>query len=231
LLYSITIKSKLPESLTEAPHLTLDFKATELTRACDHDTDEHSPEIPCISTEIPPHRTNGRRIYQLQKAIEEMLGQCRTLAFLTNDIPTLESTLQSSENLAESLKVAATIPGEENCPPVFKALTTAGVEEFKNSKIIHRIGARQRTKRVKRKTSGDQLLKASNQPSGRPKMKHLQRKKPVLLRQLSSPVKAKMKQAATVLKRGIHACIHIIMHGLLYPGSDQGFHGNHSDTM
>jgi hypothetical protein len=94
--------SKLPESLTEAPHLTLDFKATELTRACDHDTDEHSPEIPCISTEIPPHRTNGRRIYQLQKAIEEMLGQCRTLAFLTNDIPTLESTLQSSENLANS---------------------------------------------------------------------------------------------------------------------------------
>lgn len=193
--------SKLPEALTEAPHITLDISVTEKLRE-DDNMDEHSPnESPCTSTEIPPHKTTGRKIYQLQKAIEDLLGQCRTLTFLTNDIPTLESTLDSSEKLAQSLKIVATIPGGENCPPVFKALITAGVQ---NSKIIHRAGARQRNKRIKRKTSdGDQLLRAGNQPAGRPRMKRLQRKKPVLLRQLSSPVKAKMRQAAAILRRGM----------------------------
>ena len=85
-----------------------------------------------MTNEIPPHTTTGTHMYRLQKLIEEVLGQCR---FLNNDIPT---ALEHGKSIATQLRGAATIPGGENCPPTFKALAAAGVEDFRKSgKIIH----------------------------------------------------------------------------------------------
>ena len=84
----------LPKSLTEVPHMSLDVQCTlhdydlDVNNVCDDNTDIHVPPTDTNeSTNIPVHRT-GTQIYRLQKQIEEVLGQCRTLAFLTNNIPT-----------------------------------------------------------------------------------------------------------------------------------------------
>lgn len=111
------------------------------------------------------------------------------------------------------LKDAATIPGGENCPPSFNALACAGADEFrKNNKIIHRAGAKCKScntkgssqpKRQKCNSMTDILLGAKRKEAGRPKLKRAQRRKPVLLRQVSSQAKQKLKQAAAIIRRGI----------------------------
>ena len=111
---------------------------------CDDNTDI-PPTTINESTDIPIHRITGTQIYRLQNQIEEVLGQCRTLAFLNNDIPTLEAALEQGKTIALKLKEAATIPGRENCPPTFKALAVAGADEFRRNKIIHRADAKRKS--------------------------------------------------------------------------------------
>ena len=192
--------SNLPKSLTEAPHMSLDVQCTlrdfnwEINN-CDDNADI-PPTTTDVSTKIPVHGTTGTQIYRLQKQIEEVLGQCRTLAFLNNDIPTLEAALEQGKTIAMKLREAATIPGGENCPPTFKTLAVAGVEEFrKSSKIVHRAGAKCKScyskgvsqpKSQKCNSSTDILQGAKRREAGRPKLKRAQRRKPVLLRQVSS---------------------------------------------
>ena len=101
--------------------MSLDIQCTlarvynpDIDSVCDDNTDTPPDE----STNIPVHRTIGTQIYRLQKQIEEVLGQCRTLAFLNNDIPTLEAALEQGKTIALKLRGAATIPGGENCPPL-----------------------------------------------------------------------------------------------------------------
>ena len=216
--------SDLPQSLTEAPHMSLDVQCTLRDYSpdvCDDNTDI-APTTINESTNIPVHRTTGTQIYRLQKQIEEVLGQCRTLAFLNNDIPTLEAALELGKTIALKLKEAATIPGGENCPPTFKALAAAGADEFrKNNKIIHRAGAKRKScytkgisqpKRQKCNTTTDILQEAKRKEAGRPKLKRAQRRKPVLLRQVSSQAKQKLKQAAAIIRRGIHTHVHTHVH-------------------
>ena len=50
-----------------------------------------SPCPPTPTTPLPLGTSNGRQVYSLQRNIEEPLGQCRTLAFLMNDISTHET--------------------------------------------------------------------------------------------------------------------------------------------
>ena len=141
--------SNLPHSLTEASHMSLDVQCTSCDfkwdiNNCDDDTNFTSTiQNPEVTNEIPPHTTTGTHIYRLHKQIEEVLGQCTTLAFLNNDIPTLEAALEHGKSIATQLSEAANIPGGENCPPTFKALAAAGVKDFRKSgKIIHRAGAK-----------------------------------------------------------------------------------------
>ena len=105
------------------------------------------------------------------------------------------------------LKEAATIPGGENCLPTFKVLAAAGTNDFKKNKVIHRAGAKLNlvtvkgflSPRGKNVTTGI-VLEAKRREAGRPKLKCAQRK-PVLLRQVSSQAKQRLKQAAAIIRR------------------------------
>ena len=181
---------------------------------CDDDTNFTSTiQNPEVTNEIPPHTTTGTHIYRLQKQIEEVVGQCRTLAFLNNDIPTLEAALEHGKSIATQLREAATIPGGENCPPTFKALAAAGVKDFRKSgKIIHRAGAKRKfcntkgegtvakKKKLNTCSNVDVLQEAKRKEAGRPKLKRAQRRRPVLLRQVSSATK---QRAALIIQRGM----------------------------
>ena len=214
--------------------MSLDIQCTlardynpDIDSVCDDNTDI-PPTTTDESTNIPVHRTIGTQIYRLQKQIEEVLGQCRTLAFLNNDIPPLEAALEQGKTIALKLREAATIPGGENCPPTFKVLAAAGADEFrKNRKTIHRAGGKCKSrytegisqpKKQKCNTVTNILLEVKRNKAGRPKLKRSQRRKPVLLRQISSEAKQKIKQAAAIIQRGIqspnnlpvsHVCTHV----------------------
>lgn len=177
--------SDLPKSLIDAPHMSLDIQCTshndEYITYNDDSTD--TSNIPSTSNDIPVSRTNGKQVYRLQKQIEEALSQYRTLTFLTNDIPTLGNVLEELNRIRTSLKESAIIPGGENCPPAFKALAAAGVEDFKmNNRTVYRRGVKrtsQYTKGVsqpkKQKCNKtDVLLEAKRREAGRPKLKQPQ---------------------------------------------------------
>lgn len=211
--------SSLPEELTNAPHLILDTSATKFAEPvqteCDYLTDS-----PTISSQIPSHTTDGRKLYRLQKEVEEALGHCRTLTFLTNDISALQLALTEVNKAMNLLKTAAVIPGGDNCPPTFKVLAKAGTVDFRNSKILCRAGVKRKhrssaTQSNIKKTRCHNELVATSKTVGRPKVKWSQRKKPVLIRQVSSPVKARMKKAAAIVKRGSYAIVNVEMPNLL----------------
>ena len=56
-----------------------------------------SPGTPTATGLLPSKTSEGKQVHRLQKSIEEAVGQCKTSAFLTNDIPTLETALQQSK--------------------------------------------------------------------------------------------------------------------------------------
>ena len=86
-------------------------------------------------------------MYRLQKSIEEALGRCRTLAFLNNDIPTLETALDQCKVVIETLASSSTTSMGPNMPPVFHSIAKAGVVEFKStSKALHRVGVKRKHK-------------------------------------------------------------------------------------
>ena len=99
--------NNLPLQLTESAHMLLDADATgvlyhqSLTEAFsvedeainDNTCAQLQSAGPCTSGPIPPSTTQGKKLYSLQKRLEESLGRCRTLAFLTSDIPALERAL------------------------------------------------------------------------------------------------------------------------------------------
>ena len=223
----------LPATLTSSSHLTLDHEAStevqyKLTSkiynetGMFHDVAEtnaslESPYTPTQPTTPLPIRTSdGRQVYRLQKNIEETLGQCRTLAFLTNNIPALETALSDCKRLMETLASAATSSNGSNGPPTFHAIAQAGVEEFKRtSKALHRVGAKRKRTNCDAqcvKHAKCELTEGSNKQDilatvvkrepGRPKLKRLQRKRPVMPRQVSSAGKLAMLKAAAILRRG-----------------------------
>jgi len=106
----------------------------------------HQLHAPSTTGQLPRKLSDGKRLYRLQKSIEEALGQCRTLAFLNNDIPTLETALDQCKVVTETLASSSTTMGP-NMPPVFHSIAKAGVEEFKStSKALHRVGVKRKHK-------------------------------------------------------------------------------------
>ena len=226
----------LPATVTTSSHLTLDHETTTqvqqgLTpKICNEtemfqDVNEASVSLdtsstPPTTTPLPIRICDGRQVYRLQKKIEETLGQCRTLAFSTSNIPTLETALSDCKRVMETLASAATTSHGPNSPPTVNFITQAGVEEFrKTSKALHRVGAKR--KRTYRETQGvkhakpeltegsyqqDVLAHVAKREPGRPKLKRFQRKRPVMPRQVSSAGKATMLRAAAILRRGMHDC-------------------------
>ena len=82
---------------------------------------------------------------RLQKSVEDALGQCRTLVFLTNDIPTLQTALDQCKVVIETLTSSSTTSVGPKVPPVFHSIAKAGVEEFKaTSKTLHRVGVKRK---------------------------------------------------------------------------------------
>ena len=220
----------LPVALTNSPHLTLDHVTTaqiehrlvpEIYSEAVEDvlvsTSLESPSTVQATTPLPIKSTDGRQVYKLQKNIEETLGRCRTLAFLTSNIPTLEAALCKCERVMETLAAAATTSLGSNTPPAFHVIAQAGVEEFRRTnKVLHRVGAKRKQRNSQPPTvkqakacqtevahQQDVLSQVVQRPPGRPKLKRLQRKRPVLPRQVSSTAKTTMLKAAAILRRGI----------------------------
>ena len=92
----------LPKKLTNSTHMTLDQQAIaqveNSTGSCSVEMSEEvfppSPATPTTTGLLPTKTTEGKQVYRLQKSIEESLGQCRTLAFLTSNISTLQHALE-----------------------------------------------------------------------------------------------------------------------------------------
>ena len=156
----------LPATPTNSSHLTLDHEtSTEVQHKLTtkiyngtgmfHNVAEanpslESPSTPTPFTPTPPttplpiQTSDGRQVYRLRKNIEETLGQCRTLPFLTNNIPALETVLSDCNRVMETLASTATTSNGSNASPTFHAIAQAGVEVFKRtSKALHRVGAKQ----------------------------------------------------------------------------------------
>ena len=73
-------------------------------------------------------------MYRLQKQVEEILGRCRTLAFLTNEIPILSKALSQCQTVLETLASSATTDlSASTLPPMFHSISQVGVKEFKST--------------------------------------------------------------------------------------------------
>ena len=135
------------------------------------------------------HQTSeGAQVYRLQKQVEEILGRCRTLAFLTNEVPALTKALSHCQAMMETLASSATNSAAPHLPPVFHSISQAGVKEFKSTtKTLLRVGTKRKHRRQgnlnkkHRKLSDTQReFKGElhvNRGPGRPKKKQTQRKK------------------------------------------------------
>ena len=218
----------LPKELTCSSHMTLDHQATAQMECDPERTENDSDDLDTVhscssatpsTTGLLPSKINdGRRVYRLQKSVEYALGQCRTLAFLTNDIPTLQTALDQCKVIVETLTSSSTISMGPKVPPVFHSIAKAGVEEFKaSSKTLHRVGVKRKrnghnqlqTKKPRKEAKPtcrleqeDALSQVAKRQPGRPRLKRPQRKRPPLPRQVSTPVKQKMLKAAAILQRG-----------------------------
>ena len=113
---------------------------------------DHGVEISaCSSTSsnttqsIPVKTTEGAQVYRLQKQVEEMLGRCRTLAFLTNETSVLTKALSQCQTVMETLASSATDSSATHLPPTFSSISQAGVKEFKlTTKTLLRIGTKKK---------------------------------------------------------------------------------------
>ena len=162
---------------------------------------------------LPVRTSHGRQVYRLQMNIEEALGQCRTLAFLTNGISTLETALSDCKRVMETLASAATTSHGSNTPLTFHAIAQAGVEGFrKTRKALQRVGTKRKwtnhetqgTKHAKCELAEgsyqqDVLATIVKYEPGRPKLKRLQRKQPVMWTQVNDEGKTAMLKAAAIL--------------------------------
>ena len=120
----------------------------------------------------------------------------------------------------ETLASSATTSLGVHLPPVFHAIAQAGVEDFRmKSKSLHRAGVKRKQRLCHQpppKKSAcsfnqeDMLSQLVKRQHGRPRLKRPQRKRPALPRQVSSPNKKKMLEAAAILRRGFeyHSIVH-----------------------
>ena len=98
---------------------------------------DHGVEISaCSSTSsnttqsIPVKTTEGAQVYRLQKQVEEMLGNCRKLAFITSETSVLTNALSQCQTVMETLASSATDSSATHLPPTFSSISQAGGKEF-----------------------------------------------------------------------------------------------------
>ena len=144
--------------------------------------------VPTPTQPIPTKTTEGAQVYRLQKQVEEILGRCRTLAFLTNEVSALTKALSQCQTVMETLVSSAADSATTQLPPVFHSISQAGVKEFMSTtKTLLRVGAKRKrrgqgNKNQKHRKVSDtphevQVSLKVNQGPGRPKIKRTQRKK------------------------------------------------------
>ena len=207
----------LPLELTTSSHIILDHDATSevngqnmadnMDKPSNSEDQSSITEFPSpnVTTSLPTKISNATQVYRLQKHIEEILGQCRTLAFMICDLQTLQIAAEQCQSIKEKLSSSATTSLGSNIPPIFH-----GIQAFQQPrKAIQRKRKCSYTKSQNKyaKTSivstSDALAKVSKNTPGRPRLKRIQRKNPALPRQVSTPTKSKMLKAAALLRRGM----------------------------
>ena len=126
----------LPLELTNSPHMVLDASAIDSVLHTE------PPESTSFSTDnatsssaefIPTTTSHGRQLHSMQKKMEDVLGRCRSLAFLTSDVHALESAYEQCIAVLDALTSAATSTTDAVIPPVFHEIAKAGVAEFKST--------------------------------------------------------------------------------------------------
>ena len=203
----------LPKELTESVHMTLDTPMCVDDAVSSNDTDINIQECSEASEAIPVHTTQGTQIYRLQKQIEAVLGQCKSLVFLTNDSVCLQQALTRCKTVMDTLMSSAADTAEPHLPPVFHSIAKAGVEEFKHTTKTERrkgmkrkrntgLSADSTSKRIK--CQGINLLAdVTNKGPGPPRQKRLRRKSFHFPRQVNSQVKAQILKAASIVQKGM----------------------------
>jgi len=201
--------SDLPSSLTDSCHMVLD-KISDL-RTDVNMAEEDNIGITCttsINQELPrPKQTTAKQIHFLQKQIEDTqiedtVAKCRTLAFLTNNIETLQQALAHCEAAREKLVESATYTKDYGVP-IYTAIEKAGVEEFKQTtKLLHREHSLRKTTRIQKEAKSDPLQVAATRGIGRPKLKQSRRKLHIFPRQMSDGSKIKILKATRLLQKG-----------------------------
>lgn len=78
-----------------------------------------------------PRLQKEPKFYRLQKQLEEMLGQCWTLVFLTNETSVLGSFTVSNDDGNTCFTCNRFI--SYSLTPIFNAISQAGVKEFKST--------------------------------------------------------------------------------------------------
>ena len=203
--------NSLPKELTESVHMTLDTPTCMDNVMSSNDADIITQECSEMTQEIPVHSTQGTQIYRLQKQIEEILGRCRSLAFLTNDPSCLQQALTQCKTVMDTLMTSAADTAQPHLPPIFHSIAKAGVEEFKcSTKTEHRRGIKRKGNNEanpngkRKKYQGiNPLTDITNKGPGRPRQKRLRRKPFHFPRQVNSQVKTKMLKAASIVQRGM----------------------------
>lgn len=203
----------LPKELTESIHMTLDTPTCMDDVMSSNDTDVITQECSERTQAIPVHSTQGTQIYRLQKQIEEILGRCRSLAFLTNNPLCLQQALTQCKTVMDTLMTSAADATKPHLPPIFHSIAKAGVEEFKcSTKTEHRRGIkRKRNTELLASPNGKRkkcqrtnpLTDITNKGPGRPRQKRLRRKPFRFPRQINSQGKTKILKAASIVQRGI----------------------------
>ena len=91
---------------TNSPHTNMVVQSTVIMNMQEAD---HGVEVSACSstssntTQSIPVKTTGAQVYRFQKQVEEMLGRCRTLAFLTNETSVLTKALSQCQTVMETL--------------------------------------------------------------------------------------------------------------------------------
>jgi len=198
--------------------MLLDIDATnsvEESSTLLEETDSVNESISCksnmITNPIPVKQTHSKELYSLQKKLEEMLAQCRTMAYLTTDTSALNTALQQCNEVVNTLALAATGSRTNSyIPPVFNVIS----DEFKETrKTIHCVNGLKRVhlkhnqsmKKVKTGSTNykDDLKGVVFYTPGRPKSKRIRYNKLKFPRQVSLDMQAKLMKAAVIFKQGM----------------------------
>ena len=98
--------------------MTLDTPTCMDNVLSSNDADIITQKCSEMTQAISVHRTQGTQIYWLQKQMEEILGRCRSLAFLINDPLCLQQALTQYKTVMDTLMTSAADSALPHLPPI-----------------------------------------------------------------------------------------------------------------